>query len=262
MTKNFGSEDFVHELMGMNEMERSDTIQELFNSKTIDFSKELDVFSNEFSATFSNALEADNNDPDAGAGDDKDDNTDPDAGSDDNGGDDNTDPDAGAEDDSGNDPDAGAGSDEGEDPDYTKGADPDGGGADPDASGGSTTAGGSGETEPPKNEAEKEEKNKDISERIHLFKNYKRLAAMTESLINGMQGFIDYALSIEDRNVVLRIKQELIKTSGQLEFAMALNFKTADKEKLEELYDIINKKIQKFIEALEKVRKAKQNPQK
>ena len=262
MTKNFGSEDFVHELMGMNEMERSDTIQELFNSKTVDFSKELDVFSNEFSATFSNALEADNNDPDAGAGDDEGGN-DPDAGAGDEG-DDNADPDAGAGDDEGgDDPDAGAGGDEGEDPDYTKGADPDGGGADPDAGGGgSTPAGGSGETEPPKNEEEKEEKNKDISERIHLFKNYKRLAAMTESLVNGMQGFIDYALSIEDRNVVLRIKQELIKTSGQLEFAMALNFKTADKEKLEELYDIINKKIQKFVEALEKVRKAKQNPQK
>lgn len=257
MTKNFGSEDFVHELMNMNEMERSDTIQELFNSKTIDFSKELDVFSNEFSATFSNALEADNNDPDEGAGDDESGN-DPDAGAGDEGND-NADPDAGAGgDEGGNDPDAGAGGDDGEDPDYTNGADPDAGGD----GGGAAPAGGSGDVEPPKNEAEKEEKNKDISERIHLFKNYKRLAAMTESLINGMQGFIDYALSIEDRNVVLRIKQELIKTSGQLEFAMALNFKTADKEKLEELYDIINKKIQKFIEALEKVRKAKQNPQK
>lgn len=259
MTKNFGSEDFIYELMNMNEMERSNTIQDLFNSKTINFAEELDTFSNEFASTFSNALEADNTDPDAGAGDDDDDNggdegNDPDAGAADNG--DDNDTDAGAGDDKGSDPDVGAGAgDEGNDPDYTKGADPD-------AGGGASSSPSGGETEPPKNEEEKEEKNKDISERIHLFKNYKRLAAMTESLVNGMQGFIDYALSIEDRNVVLRIKQELIKTSGQLEFAMALNFKTADKEKLEELYDIINKKIQKFVEALEKVRKAKQNPQK
>jgi len=261
MIKNFNSEDFVHELMSMTEMERSDTIQELFNSKTIDFAKELDNFSNEFSATFSNALEADSTDPDAGADDKGDDDkgTDPDAGSNDK----DSDPDSGAGDDAGTDPDAGGGDEGGTDPDFTKGADPDaGGGANPDAGAGGGAAPSGGDVEPPKNEEEKEEKNKDISERIHLFKNYKRLAAMNESLVNGMQGFIDYALSIEDRNVVLRIKQELIKTSGQLDFAMALNFKTADKEKLTELYDIINKKIQKFIEALEKVRKAKQNPQK
>jgi len=256
------NDEFLYNFMNMSEMDRSDAIQELFNSKTINFANELDKFSNEFASTFSNALEADANDPDAGADDDDADN-DPDAGNDDK----NNDPDAGGNDkDSESDPDANAGgddsnpdagSDEGNDPDYTKGSDPDAGGG-----GSSTPAGGSGNVEPHKNEEEKDEKNKDISERIHLFKNYKRLAAMTESLINGMQGFIDYALSIEDRNVVLRIKQELIKTSGQLEFAMALNFKTADKEKLEELYEIINKKIQTFVAALEKVRKAKQNPQK
>jgi len=259
MTKNFGSEDFVYELMHMNELERSDTIEAFFNSKTINFAEELDKINNKFSDVFSNALEADNSDPDAAA-DDDDDGADPDAAGDDKkddakdegGDDDNADPDAGGDDDE-------------SDPDYTKGSDPDAGGdnqnSDPDAGGSPAPAGGgNAQGEPPKDENEKEEKNKDISERIHLFKNYKRLSAMTESLINGMQGFIDYALSMEDRSVVLRIKQELIKTSGQLEFAMALNFKTADKEKLEELYDIINRKIQRFMEALEKVRKSKNNP--
>lgn len=222
---------------------------------------------NPFAHTFIPALEAEDDeegeDPDETSGGGKD--NDPDAPSNDkeNKDEDNQeDPDAPSnEDEKGSEDDSG---DKQEDPDFTKGSDPDASGSDngndPDAASDSNPPNNdAGNVEQPKTEEDKESKEADIGKRIHLYRSYNRLSKLVEGMINNIQFNINSAVSLEDRHILSKVKQSLIKTSGQIEFAMALDFQKMDYDKIEELYNIINEKIKKFISAIEKTRKNEKN---
>ena len=110
----------------------------------------------------------------------------------------------------------------------------------------------------PEENSEEEQKDIDVSgKKIIIFNQYKRLSGILGGLKDGSIDLINNAVdnAILSEGFVLR--DEINKTIGQVDFALALDFEKTDLVRLEELYTIIYEKIKKLVDFLEKLTKIK-----
>jgi hypothetical protein len=106
--------------------------------------------------------------------------------------------------------------------------------------------------------AEEEQKDIDSSgEKIIILNQYKRLSGILGSLKDGSIDLINNAVDDTILSEGFILRDEINKTIGQVDFALALDFEKTDLERLEELYTIIYEKIKKLVDFLEKLAKTK-----
>jgi hypothetical protein len=106
--------------------------------------------------------------------------------------------------------------------------------------------------------AEEEQKDIDSSgKKIIILNQYKRLSGILGSLKDGSIDLINNAVDDTILSEGFILRDEINKTIGQVDFALALDFEKTDLERLEELYTIIYEKIKKLVDFLEKLAKTK-----
>ena len=121
---------------------------------------------------------------------------------------------------------------------------------------------GKGEEDSATTEEDAEEEQKDIEssgKKIIILNQYKRLSGILGSLKDGSIDLINNAVDDTILSEGFILRDEINKTIGQVDFALALDFEKTDLERLEELYTIIYEKIKKLVDFLEKLAKTKIN---
>jgi hypothetical protein len=121
---------------------------------------------------------------------------------------------------------------------------------------------GKGEEDSATTEENAEEEQKDIEssgKKIIILNQYKRLSGILGSLKDGSIDLINNAVDDTILSEGFILRDEINKTIGQVDFALALDFEKTDLERLEELYTIIYEKIKKLVDFLEKLAKTKIN---
>jgi len=121
---------------------------------------------------------------------------------------------------------------------------------------------GKGEEDSATTEENTEDEQKDIDssgKKIIILNQYKRLSGILGSLKDGSIDLINNAVDETILSEGFIIRDEINKTIGQVDFALALDFEKTDLERLEELYTIIYEKIKKLVDFLEKLAKTKIN---
>jgi hypothetical protein len=121
---------------------------------------------------------------------------------------------------------------------------------------------GKGEEDSATTEEDAEEEQKDIEssgKKIIILNQYKRLSGILGSLKDGSIDLINNAVDDTILSEGFILRDEINKTIGQVDFALALDFEKTDLERLEELYTIIYEKIKKLVDFLEKLTKTKIN---
>lgn len=117
---------------------------------------------------------------------------------------------------------------------------------------------GKGEEDSASTEENAEEEQKDIDssgKKIIIINQYKRLSGILGSLKDGSIDLINNAVDDTILSEGFILRDEINKTIGQVDFALALDFEKTDLERLEELYTIIYEKIKKLVDFLEKLTK-------
>jgi hypothetical protein len=105
-------------------------------------------------------------------------------------------------------------------------------------------------------DARKNKKLVDASKRIDLFNRHRSLYKTVDVWINVVSSALPNIVSEDIRTNFLKIQKDLSKTSGQLEYALSMDFTKMNIERIEEIYNAIKKKIDIMAEQVIKMRKA------
>lgn len=105
------------------------------------------------------------------------------------------------------------------------------------------------------NGQQQQSKEEIINRRILAFRKHRKLANTIATLQGSVSAAIKHAINIDNRNMLMRVQKDLLTTSGQVEYALSLDFKTIDLTKIEKIYDAMEEKVRIMSEAIKKIRK-------
>ena len=125
----------------------------------------------------------------------------------------------------------------------------------PNAAGGQDPNAAQPQQDPNQQNADADNKVKDINERLQLFRQHRKLEDTVSILYDSVSAAISQVVTVDSRVKLLRIQKDLLVTRGQIEYALSLDFQTVDMDQTQKIYNVLLKKVSLMSDTIKKIKK-------